>query len=137
VLAVGRVKPDAFAGYGGGAAGVFPGLAHLDDGGAAAPSPRIPSPRSAPADGNPCREDLEEAVRRLGRDTYVADLVSVRGAVVGAVAGDLVYAHRDGVRRARPWCRHRPRGGQDAARHEVSRALQIGVSERARAVSRA
>jgi nickel-dependent lactate racemase len=103
VVAAGRVGPDPFAGYGGGAAAIFPGLAHVEDAwrcrALAAESPAL-----GVADGNPCREDLEEAVRRLGRDTYLADLVSVRGAVVGAVAGDVVYAHRDGVRLARPWC---------------------------------
>ena len=102
VVAAGRVSPDAFAGYGGGAAAIFPGLAHLDDGWR---SRALADPAAlGAADGNPCREDLEEAVRRLGRDTYVVDLVAVRGAFLGAVAGDLVYAHRDGVRLARPWC---------------------------------
>src|SRR6266542_241136 len=32
------------------------------------------------------------------------NVVEVRGAVLGAVGGDLVYAHREGVRIARPAC---------------------------------
>jgi nickel-dependent lactate racemase len=32
------------------------------------------------------------------------NVVVVGGAVVGAVAGDVVYAHREGVALARPWC---------------------------------
>lgn len=104
VVAAGRVSPDPFAGYGGGAAAIFPGLAHVEDAWRCrALAADAPAALGA-ADGNPCREDLEEAVRRLGRDTYLADLVAVRGGVIGAVAGDVVYAHRDGVRLARPWC---------------------------------
>jgi nickel-dependent lactate racemase len=104
VVAAGRVSPDPFAGYGGGAAAIFPGLAHLEDAWHCRARAAEPGAALGVADGNACREDLEEAVRRLGRDTYMADVVAVRGAVVGAVAGDVVYAHRDGVRLARPWC---------------------------------
>ena len=56
------------------------------------------------ADGNPCREDIEEAVRRLGRDTYLVNVAEAGATIVGAVAGDVVYAHREAVRLARPWC---------------------------------
>ena len=65
-----------------------------------------PDPASAlgRADGNPCREDIEEAVRRIGRDTYLVNVVEAGATIVGAVAGDVVYAHREAVRLARPWC---------------------------------
>ncbi len=104
VVTTGRVKPHYFAGYGGGAKGIFPGLAHEADARRNHELKADPASALGEADGNPCREDLEEAVRRLGRDTYMLNVVEVGGAVVGAVAGDVVYAHREGVRMARPFC---------------------------------
>jgi nickel-dependent lactate racemase len=104
VVTTGRVKPHYFAGYGGGAKGIFPGLAHEADARRNHELKADPASALGEADGNPCREDLEEAVRRLGRDTYMLNVVEAGGVVLGAVAGDIVYAHREGVRMARPFC---------------------------------
>jgi nickel-dependent lactate racemase len=104
VVATGRVKPHYFAGWGGGAKGIFPGLGYEEDVRKNHELKADPASSLGRADGNPCREDLEEAVRRLGRDTYLVDVVEAGGAVLGAVAGDVVLAHREGVRMARPWC---------------------------------
>lgn len=104
VVTTGRVKPHYFAGYGGGAKGIFPGLGHEPDIRKNHELKADAASALGRADGNPCREDLEEAVRRIGRDTYLVNVVEVGGAVVGAVAGDVVYAHRAGVSIARPHC---------------------------------
>ncbi|ABC80245.1 lactate racemase domain-containing protein [Anaeromyxobacter dehalogenans] len=104
VVTTGRVKPHYFAGWGGGAKGIFPGLGHDDDIRQNHKLKADPASSLGRADGNPCREDLEEAVRRLGRDTYMLNVVEAGGVVMGAVAGDVLYAHRAGVRMARPWC---------------------------------
>lgn len=104
VVATGAVRPHHAAGWGGGAKGIFPGLALDEDVRANRALADDPASTLGQADGNPCREDFEEAVRRLGRDTYVANVVAVGAVVVGAVAGDLVYAHREGVRLGRRWC---------------------------------
>jgi nickel-dependent lactate racemase len=104
VVTTGRVKPHYFAGWGGGAKGIFPGLGHDEDVRKNHELKADPASALGAADGNPCREDVEEAVRRIGRDTYMLNVVEVGGTVLGAVAGDLVYAHREGVRLARPYC---------------------------------
>lgn len=104
VVTTGRVKPHYFAGYGGGAKGIFPGLGHDEDVRKNHELKADPASSLGRADGNPCREDLEEAVRRVGRDTYMLNVVEAGGVVFAAVAGDVVYAHRQGVRLARPWC---------------------------------
>ncbi len=104
VVSTGRVKPHYFAGWGGGAKGIFPGLGHDVD---IRQNHRLKAEEASAlgrADGNPCREDLEEAVRRIGRDTYLVNVVEAGATIIGAVAGDVVYAHREGVRLARPWC---------------------------------
>jgi nickel-dependent lactate racemase len=104
VVTTGRVKPHYFAGWGGGAKGIFPGLGHDVDIRKNHELKADPASSLGRADGNPCREDIEEAVRRLGRDTYLLNVVEAGGVVLGAVAGDLVYAHREGVAMARPYC---------------------------------
>jgi nickel-dependent lactate racemase len=104
IVTTGRVKPHYFAGWGGGAKGIFPGLGHDDDIRKNHELKADPASALGQADGNPCREDIEEAVRRLGRDTYLLNVVEAGEAIMGAVAGDLVYAHREGVRMARPHC---------------------------------
>ncbi|MBK9518186.1 MAG: DUF2088 domain-containing protein [Anaeromyxobacter sp.] len=103
VVTTGRIKPHYFAGYGGGCKGIFPGLGWHED---VRQNHLLKADRASSlgrADQNPCREDLEEAVRRLGRDTFMLNVVEAGGAILGAVAGDLVLAHREGVRRLRPW----------------------------------
>jgi nickel-dependent lactate racemase len=103
VVTTGRVKPHGFAGYGGGVKGIFPGLGHDED---VRQNHRLRAAAGAVlgrADENPCREDMEEAVRRLGRDTFMLNVVAAGGVVTGAVAGDVILAHRAGVRRLRPW----------------------------------
>jgi nickel-dependent lactate racemase len=109
IVATGRVKPHYFAGYGGGAKAVFPGLGHDTD----VRQNHLLKADLASAlgrvDGNPCRDDIEEAVRLLGRECHLLDVVEISGAIIGAVAGDLVAAHREGVRLARPWCEVRAR----------------------------
>jgi nickel-dependent lactate racemase len=105
VVTTGRIAPHPVNGYGGGAAGIFPGLALGEDARASRAALELePGSALGEADANPYREDLEEAVRRLGRDTYMLGVAEAGGAVVGAVAGDVLYAHREGVRLARPWC---------------------------------
>jgi nickel-dependent lactate racemase len=136
VVATGAVRPHHAAGWGGGAKGIFPGLAFDADIRRNRALADDPASSLGEADGNPCREDFEEGVRRLGRDTYVVNVVAAGDAVVGAVAGDLVYAHREGVRIGRPWCE------VEAARADcvvVSAPLPLGASLRqaAKLVSRA
>lgn len=104
VVVTGVIRPHCFAGWSGGSSGIFPGLGHHEDIRQTRRLGADPEAALGRADANPCREDLEEAARRLGRDTYAVDVVQVGEAVIGAVAGDVVFAHREGVRLARPWC---------------------------------
>ncbi len=103
IVSTGRVKPHYFAGYGGGAKGIFPGLGHNDDIRQNHQLKADPASSLGRADANPCREDLEEAVRRIGRDTFLLNVVEAGGNILGAVAGDIVLAHREAVRRLKPF----------------------------------
>jgi nickel-dependent lactate racemase len=103
IVTTGRIKPHYFAGYGGGTKGIFPGLGAEADIRQNHLLKAEPGSALGRADLNPCREDLEEAARRLGRDTFMLDVVEAGGIVTGAVAGDIVLAHREGVRLLRRW----------------------------------
>jgi lactate racemase len=103
IVTTGRVGPHPFAGYGGGTTGIFPGLGAEADIRQHRLLQADPASALGRADLNPCREDLEEAARRLGRDTFMLDVVAAGGVVTGAVAGDIVLAHRAGIRRLKPW----------------------------------
>ncbi len=103
IVTTGRVKPHYFAGYGGGTKGIFPGLGAEADIRQNHLLKADPGSRLGRADLNPCREDLEEAARRLGRDTFMLNVVEAGGVITGAVAGDIVLAHREGVRQLRRW----------------------------------
>jgi nickel-dependent lactate racemase len=104
VVAAGFIRPDVAAGWSGGAETIFLGLGGAEAFGRDPPLDADPASRLGRADANPFREDLEEAVRRMGRDTFLLDVVEVGGRTVGAVAGDLLYAHRAGMDVARRWC---------------------------------
>ena len=103
IVTTGRVKPHYFAGYGGGTKGIFPGLGAEADIRQNHLLKADPASSLGRVDPNPCRDDLEEAARRLGRQTFMLNVVEAGGIITGVVAGDLVAAHREGVRQLRRW----------------------------------
>jgi nickel-dependent lactate racemase len=104
VIATGCIRPHYFAGFGAGIKAIFPGL------GAAAAiraNHRLkqePGARAGVVDGNPCRADLEDAVRHLATPVFLIDGVCAPdNAVHAVVAGDPAAAFHAGVELARPW----------------------------------
>ena len=104
VVATGCIRPHYFAGFGAGAKAVFPGLGAARD---IRLNHRLKlevEARSGVVDGNPCREDIEEAADRLSTPVFLLDGVcGPDGAVQAAVAGDVRAAFRAGTEIARPW----------------------------------
>ena len=104
VIATGCIRPHYFAGFGAGVKAIFPGLGEER-------AIRInhrwktdPQARAGVIDGNPCREDLVEAVGMVPTPTYLLNGVcGPDGLVHAAVAGELEAAFRAGVAQARPW----------------------------------
>jgi lactate racemase len=104
VIATGCIRPHYFAGFGAGVKAIFPGLG-------SAREIRLnhrwkveAGARAGVVVGNPCREDLEEAVALLSTPTFLLDGVCASdGGVYAAVAGDPVLAFRAGAELARPW----------------------------------
>ena len=113
VLATGCIRPHYFAGFGAGIKAIFPGLGQAT---AIRINHRLKTEHGARAgivDGNPCREDLEAAVRMLACPTFLVNGVcGPDGGVHAAVAGDCIAAFRAGADRARPWFTVRARPAQ-------------------------
>lgn len=104
VLATGCIRPHYFAGFGAGAKALFPGLGEAT---AIRLNHRLktePLARAGIVDGNPCRDDLEEATRMIPTRSFLLNgVVGPDERVHAAVAGDLYAAFRAGVAIARPW----------------------------------
>lgn len=104
VIATGCIRPHYFAGFGAGVKAIFPGL------GAAAAIRRNhalkthPRSRAGIVEGNPCRDDLEEAFRLLATPAFLLNgICGPDDLVHAAVAGDPIAAFRAGAAIARPW----------------------------------
>lgn len=104
VIATGCILPHYFAGFGAGVKAIFPGLGEAAAIRANHALKTEPGARAGIVDGNPCREDLEEAVGLVPTPTFLLDGVcGPDHAVHAAVAGDPLVAFRAGAELARPW----------------------------------
>ncbi|MBI2906428.1 MAG: DUF2088 domain-containing protein [Chloroflexi bacterium] len=113
-IAIGCILPHVSAGFGGGAKLIVPGVASMDTiwanhhgvGGRSAPTREHPLGNLHPTvgigkgQGNVMRLDMEEAARMAGLDVIVNVVVNNRREPVAAFVGDLVAAHRAGVKMA-------------------------------------
>jgi nickel-dependent lactate racemase len=102
VIATGCIRPHYFAGFGAGVKAIFPGLGAARDVRHNHELKQSLGARAGIVDGNPCREDLEQAVALLQTPTFLLNGVGASdGSVFAAVAGDLCAAFRRGVELAR------------------------------------
>lgn len=98
LIATGRIKPHYFAGYGAGCKTIFPGLGANREIRINHELKREPRARAGVIDGNPCREDLEEAVAMLAARKFLLNVViDDRGGAQAAVAGDIRASFRVGA----------------------------------------
>lgn len=104
VIATGCIRPHYFAGFGAGVKAIFPGLGQAT---AIRINHRLktePNARAGVTIGNPCRDDLEEAVGLIpSRMLLLNGVCGPDGALHAAVAGDVITAFRTGAELARPW----------------------------------
>lgn len=97
-ICLGNIEYHYFAGYSGGAKAIMPGVSTR----AAIQANHSRMVEEAAAagrlEGNPVREDIEEAARMVGVDFIVNVVLDEHKQIVHAVAGDMVLAHREGCR---------------------------------------
>ncbi len=101
LVGIGNIVPHCDAGYAGGAKILQPGVCDFvttsATHAAAGFCPDIPL---GMADGNPCREGIEEVARLAGLAFILNTVKNYEGDVIGIFAGDFVKAHREGVKLA-------------------------------------
>jgi len=95
-VCLGNLEFHYFVGYSGGAKAILPGCASQATVTANHAMMVRPEATAGRLEGNPVRVDLEEGVALLGPTFILNVLVGDRGRVLGAVAGDVTAAHRQG-----------------------------------------
>lgn len=97
-ICLGNIEYHYFAGYSGGAKAIMPGVSTRD---AIQNNHSLMTDDAACAgklEGNPVREDIEEALRFCPVDFIVNVVLDETKKIVKAVAGDVTKAHRAGCR---------------------------------------
>lgn len=105
ILAIGQVKPHFFAGYGGAAKSVIPGVASVKTIARNHFMMRHESARLGNVDGNICRDNIE-ACAALGPPVFTVNVVvDAHKKPVAVTAGHMIEAHRAAVDQARKMTR--------------------------------
>ncbi len=96
-ICLGNIEYHYFAGYSGGAKAIMPGVSTRD----AIQSNHSRMIEAAACagklEGNPVREDIEEAVAMVGVDFILNVVLDAHKQIIRAVAGDVTKAHRAGA----------------------------------------
>ncbi len=97
-ISLGHIVPHMDAGYGGGGKLMLPGIAGKPSVEQNHAFMIAPASRLGKLDGNPVREDMDEAGRLGGLDFVVNTVADADGRVAAVAAGDAIAAHRWGCR---------------------------------------
>ena len=97
-ICLGNIEYHYFAGYSGGAKAIMPGVSTRDAIQANHSKMVEEAAVAGRLEGNPVREDIEEAARMVGVDFIVNVVLNEHKEIVHAVVGDVVKAHREGCR---------------------------------------
>ena len=95
-ILIGNIEYHYFAGYSGGAKAIMPGVSTRD---AIQSNHRrmvMPEACAGRIEGNPVREDIEEAASLVGADFIVNVVLDEHKEIVYTVCGDMIQAHRAG-----------------------------------------
>ncbi len=97
-ICLGNIEFHYFAGYSGGAKAIMPGVSTPDAIQINHSMMVRPEACAGRLEGNPIREDIEEAGEICGIDYIVNAVLDEHKHIVYAVAGDKIAAHRDGCK---------------------------------------
>lgn len=97
-ICLGNVEYHYFAGYSGGAKAIMPGVSTREA--ISANHTRMVSPAACAGkiEGNPVREDIEEAAAMVGVDFILNVVLDEHKKIIYAAAGDVTQAHRAGCK---------------------------------------
>ena len=96
-ISTGNIVPHRYAGYGGGAKSILPGISSRETIGHNHLYVETGEAALGKTEGNPVREEMEEAAKMIGLDMIVNTVMNDKNEIVKVVAGDPIKAHRTGV----------------------------------------
>lgn len=96
-ISTGNIVPHRYAGYGGGAKNILPGIASRETIGYNHLYVATGEANLGRIEGNPVREEMEEAAEMIGLCFIVNTVMNDKNEIVKVVAGNPVKAHRVGV----------------------------------------
>lgn len=99
-ICLGNIDPHYFAGYSGGGKAIMPGVCSRASIQANHGRMLEAGATAGCVEGNPVREDIDEAASFVGVDFILNVIMDESKRVVYAVAGDMLAAHREGCRLA-------------------------------------
>ena len=97
-ISTGNIVPHRYAGYGGGAKSILPGISSRETIGHNHLYVETGEAALGKTKGNPVREEMEEAAKMIGLDMIVNTVMNVKNEIVKVVAGDPAMAHQAGVK---------------------------------------
>ncbi len=97
-ICVGNIEYHYFAGYSGGAKAIMPGVSTPSAIQANHSMMILEDARAGKLEGNPVREDLEEAIEYCPIDFIVNVVLDENKEIIFSVAGDHIEAHREGCK---------------------------------------
>jgi lactate racemase len=108
IISIGTIEPHIWAGFGGGLKNILPGLASSATIGQHYEIITRPPYRfnrvGMPSSKNSFRLDLEEIEAMIQGDIFICNvLLDHNGTIIGAVSGDPIMAHREGIQLNRRW----------------------------------
>ncbi len=95
-VCLGNIEYHYFAGYSGGAKAIMPGVSTRAAIQANHSRMVQPAAHAGKLEGNPVREDIEEAAAMVGVDFILNVVLDARKEIIHAAAGDVTAAHRAG-----------------------------------------
>jgi len=97
-ISTGNIIPHRYAGYGGGAKSILPGVSSRETIGYNHLYVETGEAALGKTKSNPVREEMEEAAKMIGLDMIVNTVMNVKNEIVKVVAGNPAMAHQEGVK---------------------------------------
>lgn len=97
-IAIANVDPHYFAGYSGGGKSILPGVSSYESVKENHRMMLLPGAELGRIEGNPVREDIEEAAGMVGLDYIVNVVLNERKEILGCFSGHFIKAHREAVK---------------------------------------
>ena len=136
-ILTGSIKPHSYAGYSGGGKALLPGVCSMDtiiadhdyD------STLHPNALVGHMEGNPIRVDIEEAALLVDNCFMVNGILNSKKEIVSVVAGDVIKAHREGVKLLDSWAKVPVKGPADVVIAGCSHPTSISYYQAVNAIS--